>query len=287
MTLDPQLAVLREHASAPASGLGEMRERIVAGNVFCSGGSQAVSVSDSEIDGVPCRTYTSGAPQAVLVYAHGGGWVTGDLDYADEVCREIAAQGKVEVVSVEYALAPEHTFPQAWEDVTAVAAALREHHRLVVLAGDSAGGNLAAVAANRIRPDALVLIYPALDATMQTESYDDPACAFPIGRDQMAWFYEQYAPAVSAENDDLSPGRAPLSAAHPPTLIVTAGHDPLRDEGIAHAHRLKAAGVSVQHLHFDELCHGFLRFTGLSDAAITAREAIVTEVDALVASLTA
>lgn len=285
MTLDADLASLRDAAPPPPADLAAMRERVRAGTRLCAGGPRDVETRSESFDGVSCRVYEHGALATTLVYAHGGGWTTGDLDYADEFCRGLAARG-IRIVSVDYALAPEHPFPTALGELATVLAAVRERFgRSVVLGGDSAGANLAAVVGVENAATALVLIYPALDAGMRTASYDDADCAFPIGRGAMTWFYEQYAPHGDPDDIRLSPGRRPVGVDHPPTLVATAGHDPLRDEGVAYADALAAAGIVTAREHFPGLCHGFLRFTGASPASAAARDRLIDAVSSFVAAL--
>lgn len=281
MTLDPDLAALRDQAPPPAADLAEMRERVRAGNRLCAAvGPGDVSTTDREIANIPCRIYEGSRPVAgTIVYVHGGGWVTGDLDYADEFCRTLASVGNIRVMSVDYRLAPENPYPAALSDVADVLDAVRSHYKgIVALAGDSAGGNLVAVVGVEKSVDTLILIYPALDAGMVGQSYDSPECGFPIGRREMTWFYEQYASGVNRSDARLSPLRRAIGAEHPRTFVVTAEHDPLRDEGTALVGALTAAGISVEHRHFPAMCHGFLRFTGASPAAASARDELATAV---------
>lgn len=248
------------------------------------------SVEQLSIDGpagpVTVRVYQPGAsaPAPMLLYFHGGGWVVGDLESHDEVCRQLSVGVGAVVVSVEYRLAPEHPFPAGLEDCFAAtrwasdnADALGgDSHRLVV-AGDSAGGNLATavclLARERGGPEIAhqLLIYPVTDHNLETASYRDNAEGYFLTRDMMEWFWEQYLPDAAQPADPLA---APLQAelaGLPPATVITAGYDPLRDEGIAYAEKLAAQGVPVEQREFEGLIHGFI---GMTDALTQARVAM-------------
>ena len=222
---------------------------------------------------IPLRLYRSSADAVlpVLVFFHGGGWVVGDIETHDTVCRHLANRAECAVVSVDYRLAPEHKFPAAVEDSFAAtlwiadnAAALGVDPARLAVGGDSAGGNLAA-AVSLIARDAgapricyQLLIYPATDAAMRHESIARFAEGYVLTRPTMRWFYEQYLRDPSDAADwRVSPLVAPDLARLPPALVLTAGYDPLCDEGDAYAARLTAAGVPVQHRRFPGQIHGF------------------------------
>lgn len=207
----------------------------------------------------------------LVVFAHGGGFVFCDLDSHDDLCRSMAAGSGAVVVSVGYRLAPEYRWPAAADDVTAVVDWALAHTvelgadptRLMV-AGDSAGGNLAAVAAlrcrDRGRPDlsGQILMYPVLAADFETPSYREFADGYYNTARAMRWYWDQYVPDP---DDRRHPYAAPLLADVgdlPPTIVVTAGHDPLCTEGVALVARLRRAGVPVTHHHHDGAIHGFL-----------------------------
>lgn len=208
-----------------------------------------------------------------LVYFHGGGWVIGSIATHDGLCRSIANAAGCAVVSVDYRLAPEHPFPAATEDayaavewVVANAAALGIDGGLVSVGGDSAGGNLAAVAALMARDRggprlaSQLLLYPITDYDLNTSSYLDYAAGHLLTRDAMAWFFKHYVPeGVSADDAYLSPLRAASHHGLPPALVITAECDPLCDEGNAYARRLEAAGVPVQSRCYPGMIHGFIR----------------------------
>ena len=226
---------------------------------------------------IPLRVYRpadvpAGTPLPVLVYYHGGGWVIGDLDTHDVQCRQITAEAGVTVVAVDYRLAPEHKFPAAVDDawaatrwVVAHAGELGIDSRRVAVAGDSAGGNLAAVVALMARDAGgpaialQVLIYPVTDVAAESKSYRDFADGYMLTRDGMRWFTNHYLKAAGEAQDwRVSPLRAPSLAGLPPALVITAGFDPLRDEGAAYAARLSDAGVQVDYVNYGGMIHGFM-----------------------------
>jgi acetyl esterase len=207
-----------------------------------------------------------------LVFFHGGGWVVGDLETHDPMCRHIANAARCAIVAVDYRLAPEHKFPAAVEDCLAatewVAASARElaidAARLVV-GGDSAGGNLAAVvsllARDRGMPSLLaqLLLYPALDFGMKHGSYQRFAEGHLLTEATMRWFAEAYLRGPDDATDwRVSPLRSPDLSRLAPAYVLTAGYDPLCDEGIDYARRLEQIGVAVQHRHVADQIHGFL-----------------------------
>jgi len=239
-------------------------------------------VEDLRIPGpdgeIPARLYAprlGGAPLPAVTYFHGGGWVQGDLDTHHGLCARLASHGGVLVVAVDYRLAPEHKFPAAVDDCLAAYRWLRSHGRevgadpaRVAVAGDSAGGNLSAVVSQLAAvsghpvPTCQVLIYPAVDFRATTDSHRELADAHVIPRDRITWYTEQYLRS-EADKDDVraSPLRAPSLTGQPPALVVTAGFDPLRDEGHAYAERLGAAGVDVVEREYPGQIHAFVSLT--------------------------
>ena len=215
-----------------------------------------------------------------VVYFHGGGWVCGDLDTHDSVCRGIAAHGRCAVVAVDYRKAPEHKFAAAVEDAIAAvkwvganAGALRIDASQLAVAGESAGGNLAAVAAIALRDTGpavamQVLAYPVVDQAGDTDSLERFASGYTLTRDMLRWYQKQYLRGESDRADwRASPLLAPDHSRLPHAYILTAGFDPLLDEGKAYADRLMQAGVPVVYECFEGMVHGFLPMGGALAAA--------------------
>ena len=287
--LDPELASLRDAAAAGGGSVlvelspAEARARVVAGNALCSAGPD-VRVSDvtltHEGHSVPARVYgdDAAAGRTTLVYGHGGGWVTGDLDYADELCRFVAHAG-TRVVSVDYRLAPEFPFPAAHEDVFRAVLAAASTWGKVGVAGDSAGGGLVAAATRaavdmKVHVEFQVLIYPVLDTDRTRPSYLENARAFPIGAAEMAWFFDHYADEAARQDPRMQLARGD-GAGLPPTFVIASGHDPLRDEAAAYVELLRRAGTEARLLLFPSMCHGYLRFTAAAARARAARDVTV------------
>jgi len=220
-----------------------------------------VETQDACVEGsIPVRFYTPARQSAamILVYLHGGGWVAGSIETHDPFCRLLSAAAGVRIASVEYRLAPEHPYPAALEDSLK---ALRWASGLgdVALGGDSAGANLAAVAAGKVDYlKALLLLYPVTDHPSGGHpSYTENAAGYGLSADLMRWMWRRYAPDVSPDNPEISPLRAKNLPALPETFIATAEYDVLRDEGLAYARKLESAGVSVTHLHAPDMHHNF------------------------------
>ncbi len=289
MALHPQaqgfLDALAAQGGPPLYELSveEAREIPVALTEVIGPGPEVAEVRDISIPGpagdIPARVYEPSAdPPGTVVYYHGGGWVIGTLDSWDAVCRALAVQSGCRVVSVDYRLAPEHPFPAPVDDSYAalewVAANLAGGKPLVV-AGDSAGGNLSAVMAIRARDRngpaiALqVLVYPVVDFTGSRSSYKEYGDAgLLLGEKEMHWFRDHYMPDQA---DWSNPDAAPLHAANhsdlPPAYIVIAEYDPLRDEGHEYADKLHAAGVPVTVKHYDDQIHVFFTMVNVMDSA--------------------
>ena len=233
-----------------------------------------------------------GNPQQAIVFFHGGGWVTGDLDTHDPLCRILAAVSRCLVVAVGYRLAPEDPFPAAVDDALAAYRWVHRHRGELGIAmgqvgvmGDSAGANLAAVVAQETRsggrasepdvPPPLVqgLVYPVADARLDTGSMRDLAEGFLLTRETMEYFREAYLPDRSDwDSAQASPLLAPDLAGLPPALVVTAGFDPLRDDGTGYAEALRSAGVDVEYRCYDDQIHGFMVMGVLDDALALATE---------------
>ena len=237
---------------------------------------------------LPVRIYANepGGLRPALVYFHGGGFVFGDLNTHDAVCRALAKESDAVVISVDYRLAPEHKFPAALEDAHAAtlwaaanAASLGIDALRIAVGGDSAGGNLAAVAAMRCRdaggpaPALQVLIYPVTDfSSYETASHRELAEGYFLTRGAMDWFSAQYLTSSDQKRDpEVSPLLARDLSGLPPALVITAEFDPLRDEGEAYAQRLRQAGVPVTLTRYPGMIHGFVSMRGVLSGG---REAI-------------
>jgi acetyl esterase len=248
------------------------------------------SVEDRTVPGIEgglrARVYRPDAagPLPTVVFFHGGGWVIGDLDTHDNMVRNVCRHAGAVVVAVDYRLAPEHPFPAATEDAVAAARWVAQHlgefggDDRLGLAGDSAGGNLAAVVAQVLRDDgtplaAQFLVYPAVDAEGEYPSRAENAKGYFLEKDTMDWFYGHYAGAwEDAKDARLSPLHHADLAGLPPAVVVTAEYDPLRDEGQAYGDALEAAGVPATVLRYDGMIHGFFDMGGASPAAQAAIE---------------
>jgi acetyl esterase len=226
---------------------------------------------------IPARIYTplrlrgAGGLASCLVFFHGGGWVIGNLDSHDVVCRKLADEGQLTVISVDYRLAPEHKFPAAVDDAIAAtswvadnAVQLGVDRSRLMVGGDSAGGNLAAVVAIAARDGngpaiaGQVLIYPAIDFAMTHPSHREPETSILLTHSVIKWFRDHYLNGAADVHDwRASPVRASTLIGLPPAYVLTAGADPLRDEGDEYAMRLKEAGVPVTLRHFPGQFHGF------------------------------
>lgn len=245
--------------------VGRVEDRTVDG----PGGPLKVRIYTPAADSLPSRA----EPLPLLIYFHGGGWVVGDVDTHDGLCRAIANEGPTIVASVDYRLAPEHPFPAAVEDAYAAVRALhRDALELggdpaqVCVGGDSAGGNLAAAAAllsrDRGGPSLAwqLLIYPIIDYDLKSSSYRECARGFGLERAEMAWFWNHY---IHAEAERVHPLASPIRAENlqglPPAFILTAEYDVLRDEGERYAKRLVEAGGRATLKRYDGMIHGFLR----------------------------
>ncbi len=243
---------------------------------------------------IPARVYTplklrqTNGLAPCLVFFHGGGWVIGDLDTHDVACRKLADEGQLIVISVDYRRAPEHKFPAAVDDaiaaVTWIATQARELRidatRLLV-GGDSAGGNLAAVVTIAARDGngpaiaGQVLVYPATDFAMSHPSHSEPETSILLTHSVIRWFRDHYLNGAADIHDwRASPARATTLIGLPPAYVLTAGADPLRDEGDEYARRLKEAGVAVTHRTFPGQFHGFFTMGKLLQQANVAASEI-------------
>ena len=275
-------AALKLRANAPplhTLSVEQARAASAAARVKPEAQELVARVEDLSIPGptgdIPVRLYSPNpdAQLPTLVYFHGGGWVLGDLDSHDPLCRALANRAQAAVVSVDYRLAPEHRYPAAAEDAYAAALWLAEHGAdwgadptRIAVVGDSAGGNLAAVAALMARDHgapplrAQALIYPVTNCDFGVESYRlNGDGSVGLSEDAMRWFWRCYtrSPAEAAE-PYASPLRADTLLGLPPALVITAEYDPLRDEGEAYAARLERSGVPAELVRYDGVIHGFV-----------------------------
>lgn len=257
----------------------EIRQAAVARASLITNKTAVASVADRRIPApgreLPARIYTPQGigPFALLLYFHGGGWASNNLDTHDELCRKLARETGCVVVSADYRLAPEAKFPAAVEDAWAALHWTAEHAaewnadpKRLIVAGDSSGANLAAVLTLRARDEGSptiagqILYYPVTDYYEPgTQSYSSFSEGYGLIRTDMAWFWDLYLPDKSAAEN---PHASPLKASHfdrlPPALVITSECDILRDEGHAYADRLQASGVPVQYSCYPGLIHGFL-----------------------------
>jgi len=243
---------------------------------------------------IPARIYTPKKLRKAdglapgLVFFHGGGWVIGNLETHDVVCRKLAHEGEMIVMSVDYRLAPEHRFPAAVEDavtatkwVAANAKGLGIDASRLVVGGDSAGGNLAAVVSLHARENGpklagQLLVYPATDFSRKHPSHSEPETSILLTHTVVTWFMNNYLGDADINDWRASPARARTLADLPPAYVLTAGADPLRDEGDEYAARLKEAGVAVTYRHFPGQFHGFFTMGKLLNQANIAVGEIAT-----------
>lgn len=237
-----------------------------------AGAPRDLEVRDLTVSGaegpLKARLYTpkgAGAPGPGIVYFHGGGFVIGDLDTHDSFLRRLAASSGVRVLSVDYRLAPEHPFPAPHDDALASTRWAIEHAeeigfdpKRIAVGGDSAGGNLAAYLALELKSEIAfqLLLYPATAMEQETQSRKDLAEGYVLTREAMEWFGNHLAVQGHVEQHRAEPAYADVAGA-PPCLVVTAGFDPLKDEGKAYAEKLNAAGVPAQHVEHSGFVHDF------------------------------
>lgn len=290
MPLDPKVkATLDQQAALPPLHTlpVEMVRRGIANSLHLLPTSSApvARVEDRTVPGpageLPIRVYTpeGQGPFPLIVYFHGGGWTICTLDTHDPICRELCAGAGAVVVSVDYRLAPKHPFPAAPDDCLAATRWVSDHAEelgadpeRIAVAGDSAGGNLAAVVALRVRDEGglalrgQLLIYPSTDLFGETESRRVNGQGYGLSTEDMRWFRGHYlADEAHAEHPHASPSRAQSLAALPPALVITAEYDPLRDEGEDYARALQAAGVDARLTRYEGMHHGFFGGVGVYD----------------------
>ena len=295
LDLDVQL-LLRVQALTPPPPKSSItpqtaREQTRRSTAVLAGRATAMErIEDLDLPGPPgARLYSPrraerGEARPMLVYLHGGGWVSGDLDTHDGPCRLLAAEGGALVLAVDYRRAPEHRFPAAVDDALAAfewavdnASDLGADPARIAVGGDSAGANLAAVVSRLTRdgggqtPAMQLLIYPVTDLSVKRPSYHRFAEGFFLNEADMDWYRDHYLGDEQAVDDPrVSPLLAPDLAGLAPAYIATAGFDPLRDEGEAYAAALRAAGVPVALHRHSSLVHGFANLTAVIPAARTA-----------------
>ncbi|HTW15033.1 MAG TPA: alpha/beta hydrolase [Nocardioides sp.] len=241
---------------------------------------------------LPARVIAPASPRGVLLYLHGGGWVVGSPAEHETLGRELAHRTGCTVVLGGYRLAPESPWPaavdDAWDLLTWVSdrrGDLAGPGAPLVVAGDSAGANLATVVARHARdgggPEIAlqVLVYPVVDHDFDTASYTDPANQLALNRDTLRWFWDHYVAEEHRDHPDVSPIRAADLGGLPPAVVLTAEHDVLRDEGEAYAEALRAAGVPVSCRRFPGQMHGFFTMVGLLPATAEALDHVAAEVD--------
>jgi acetyl esterase len=295
--VDPQLVdPLRQVDEAPALSSfppAEARERFRRLNLLAAGATEKIevgAVEDIEVPGgdkpLKARVYRpQGESNATIAFFHGGGFTIGDLDTHDMTCRQLCDCVGAVVVSTDYRLAPEHPYPAAAEDAIAATRWIAENFPgPLVVAGDSAGGNLSAVVAQNLDGiDAQLLIYPATDLVSERPSHRENGEGYFLTIDDMEWFHGNYLPSPDAGNEPLaSPLRAGNLSGLSPAVVVTAEFDPLRDDGDAYAEALRKAGVKVIHRRFDGLVHGFFGFSPFSSMAREAIERVCEDLRGLV-----
>jgi acetyl esterase len=292
MPVDPQIqALLDRGTGVPATHtlpVAEARRQYEARIALMAPAPGMAKVEARDIDGpggpLALRIYTpaGSGPFPLLVFFHGSGFVLCSLDTHDGMCRNLAAGIGCVVASVDYRLAPEHKFPKGLDDCLAAtrwaaahAAELGADASRIMVGGDSAGGNMAAAAALRVRDEGgpalcgQLLLYPVTDYhTPGTPSYVENANGYGLTRDTMEWFWGHYlGDPREAENPHASPLRAPDLSGLPPACVMTAEYDPLRDEGELYGERLRAAGVPVAITRRAGMNHGFLFWVGVVSAA--------------------
>jgi acetyl esterase len=267
------------HELTPQDG----REVMMALSALCGPGPEVASVYDEQLTTADGDQFTvrvlvpAGDIQALVVYLHGGGWVIGNLETHDPLVRVLANRLHAAIVNVDYRLAPEHRFPAAVDDSWTALLWAHEHMAEIaggpvplVVMGDSAGGNLSAVVARRARDAggpqlaSQVLVYPVTDADLDTASSLDPENQLLLTRDSMIWFWDHYAPdPADRKHPDASPLQAADLSGLPSAIVLTAEHDPLRDEGEAYAEQLALAGIPVARRRFAGQVHAFFTMVGV------------------------
>ena len=243
-------------------------------------------IRDFKIDGIPVRLYknSDNPKQKVIIYFHGGGFVFYNIDSHDYVARRLCFMNDCIVISVDYRLAPEHTFPAAHQDAYKVIEYVATHpedfgidHSKIIVTGDSAGANLAACAAHYFKANpkvsiaAQILVYPWVDGKIDSASIEKYKEGFLLSKQAILWFQQMYTPN---KEDRLKPEVSPIYhtdfSGLPPAFVLTAEYDPLKDEGKAYAEKLKQAGNVVLYKDYKEVVHGFFNLPKLSEESMQA-----------------
>lgn len=272
----------------------EARAVLASACVALGAGPEVGSVRDVEVPtragSITARLFRPAEDaKGLIVYVHGGGWVMGGLADFDALSRNLTARSDCAVLLIDYRLAPEHPFPAGLEDVEdAIRWAAARSGQLIgvdvplIVAGDSAGANLATVAVTTLAAEVEValqlLFYPVADCDMDTPSYREHAEGFFVSRADMQWFYGHYAPAEQWSDPRISPLRAKDLRGAAPAWIAVAEHDVLHDEAIAYARRLGDAGVPVRLRRFEGMGHGFARMMNYIDTADRALDEAAAEI---------
>lgn len=305
IAIDPDAQAVLDMAAAAGRrpmhelGLAEARAAMRAARLALGAEPPATLVRDIAAPGpggpIPIRLYRppglpADAVMPLLVYYHGGGWVLGDIETGDALCASLACRLGIAVAAVDYRLAPEHPFPAAVDDsffalqwLVDQSAALGLSADRVAVAGDSAGGNLAAVCALLARDRggpalrSQILLYPVTDCSMTSDSYRRNASGYLLTAETMRWFRDQYLGAADPADWRASPLHAARLDDLPPALVVTCGFDPLHDEGQAYAERLRAAGVPTRLLPYSRQLHGFALWGKVARDAETVLSQVVDE----------
>jgi acetyl esterase len=304
MPLDPAVKLLLDQvgqAGGPTlreAGVDQGRQMLQAMALLDGEPVEVARVENITIgDTIPARLYaaSTGETLPIIVWYHGGGFVIGDLETADRTCRTLAAGAGALVVSVDYRLAPEDPFPAGPDDCFTALRWIVDHAgelggdaSRIAVAGDSAGGNMAAVTALRARDEGVplryqLLVYPVTDCTMSSSSYEENAEGYLLTRDSMDWFIGHYlSGGADAKDPRVSPLYADDLRGVAPATVITAEFDPLRDEGEAYAERLRDADVDVELDRFDGQIHGFFALNSITPGA---GEAVQLAIDKLKAAL--
>jgi acetyl esterase len=289
MPLDPAAQVMLDviaaegHPPVEEMTADEARATFAPLTLLQGEAPEDVGVEPREIAGVPCEVITPPGEGArpVLIWIHGGGWVVGTAAESTVTCQRLAVGAGCIVVNVDYRLAPEHPFPAAPDDCTAVARWVLDHAAelggdpaRVAIGGDSAGGNLSAVVANEV-PGLVfqLLVYPATDLTFSSPSIDENGDGYLLTKAAMEWFTGHYLCGADPKDPRCSPLHADDTAvaAAPPAHVITAEFDPLRDEGEAYAARLTEAGVAATVTRYDGQIHAFFTLPAMLPSAVPAQ----------------